>query len=237
MNRRQLVFGVVVAVAVVAVLLVGFALGRSDGDSSDDGQRTISVSGTGVVKAVPDVADVSIGVSVKAKTARAAQTAVDARMTRVLATLKARGVAAADLQTSQVSLSPNSGPAGERVVGYTATNTVSARIRDLAVAGAIVTAAAGAGANQIYGPSLTVSDPKLLYQKALKAAVADARAHAEAIASASGETVGELRSASEGSESSPIPSEARMAAAPTRTRVEPGTVEVQADVIAVFDVD
>ena len=134
MNRRQLVLGVVVVVAVLVVLLVGFALGRSGDDASTDVSRTITATGTGIVKAEPDVADVSLGVSATARTARAARIAADAQMARVLATVKRRGVASADIQTAQVSLSPNYGP-GSRVVGYTATNTVTARIRKLDSAG------------------------------------------------------------------------------------------------------
>ncbi len=228
--------GLAVGVAAVAVLLVGFTVGRSAGDSSEEGGRTITVTGTGAVKAVPDVAEVSLGASATAKTARAARTAADVRMARVLATLKARGIAPADIQTSQVSLSPTFGPRGVRVVGYTATNTVTARIRDLDAAGAIIAAAAAAGANEISGPSLIVSNEELVYQRALKAAVAAARAHAQAIASASGETVGEMRSASEGGASLPIPIEASKADS-ALTPVEPGTVEVQANVTAIFDVD
>jgi uncharacterized protein len=238
MNRRQVVLGLVVVVVLVGVLLVGFALGRSDDDSSGgDVQRAITVTGTGIVKAVPDVADVSLGVSATAKSARAARAAADAEMTRVIAVLKARGIAAADIQTSQVSLSPSFGPRGLRVIGYTATNTVDARIRHLDQAGAIVAATAAAGANEMSGPTLTVSDENAVYERALKAAVANARVHAEAIASASGDTLGELRSATEGSESSPIPLEASAKADSAATPIEAGTLEIQATVTAVFELD
>ena len=75
MNRRRLVLGAVVVVATVCVLLVGFVLGRIDGDSSEGGRPTITVTGSGVVKAVPDVAEVNLGVSATARTARAARRA------------------------------------------------------------------------------------------------------------------------------------------------------------------
>src|SRR5262245_38795588 len=209
MNRRVLVLALVVAAAVVAVLVVGFALGRigGDGDSSGDAARVVTVTGTGTVKAVPDVAEVTVGVSSTAKTPRAARSAADAQMARVLAAIKARGVKPADLQTADVSLSPNYGRDGSSVTGYTASDSVTATIRKLDSAGAVVAAATAAGANQTSGPTLSVADEKLVYQRALKAAVADARAHAGAIADAGGETVGDLRSATEGSENSPIPYE------------------------------
>src|SRR3954454_13262332 len=231
-NGRQLVVLLVAVVIAIAVLVGGFALGRSGKRSSSGQQRTITATGTGIVKAVPDVADVSVGVTATARTPRAARTKADAQMTRVLATLKGRGVAPADLQTSQVSLSPAYGPRGNRVVGYTATNTVTARIRKLDSAGAIVSAVTASGANEVSGPTLTVADESAVYQRALKAAVADARAHAEAIAAASGETLGDLRSAVEGSESSPVPFEATAKADAAPAPIEPGTLEVQATVTA-----
>jgi uncharacterized protein len=234
MNRKQLVVVAAIAAAVLAALLVGFAIARAGNDASAESLRTITVTGTGIVKAAPDVADVSLGVSASAKTAHAAQTAVDAQMSRVVARLKARGVAPADIQTSEVSLSPTFGRMGVGVVGYTATNTVDARIRDLAAAGTIVAAAAASGANEISGPSLSVSDEKLVYRHALKAAVADARARAEAIASAGGETLGGMRSASEGNEGSPSPFEAKADSA--AMPFESGTLDVQANVTATFDV-
>src|SRR4051812_45419221 len=180
MNGRQIVVGLVGLVALLVVLLVGFAAGRSGrGTSSNTARPGITATGTEIVKAVPDVADVTLGVTATARTSRAARTAADLQMTRVLATLKARGVGRADIQTAQVSLSPTYGPRGSRVVGYTASNTVTARIRKLDSAGAIVAAVASSGANEISGPSLTVADETAVYQRALKAAVADARAHAE----------------------------------------------------------
>lgn len=239
MNRRQVVLGVVVVVAVVLVLVVGFALGRVGGDDGSDASASaITASGTGKVKAVPDVAEVSLGVSATAPTAVRARSAADAQLARVLAKLKARGVQARDIQTAQITLSPNYGRNGSTVVGYTATNSVTATLRNLDTAGATLAAATSAGANDVGGLTLTVSDQNAVYQRALKAAVADARSHAEAIAEASGETLGDLRSATEGAAGQPVPfqSEAKAADAAT-TPIEPGTLEITADVTATFAVD
>ena len=241
MNRRQVVLGVAAVVAVILVLLLGFALGRA-GDGGDDdagaSPSAITATGTGKVKAVPDVATVNLGVSATAPSSRTARSAADAKLTRVLATLKARGVEPADIQTSQITLTPNFGRNGSTVVGYTATNTVTATLRDLDTAGEIVSAAAGVGANDMSGLTLTVSNENAVYQRALKSAVADARAHAEAIAEASGETLGELRSATEGSENAPIAYESSAKAADSAaTPLEPGTLEVTATVTATFAVD
>jgi uncharacterized protein YggE len=237
MDRGRIVLGAVVAVAVVLLLLGGFSLGRlgDDGDSRS-GASAITATGTGKVKVVPDVAQVSLGVSATAASARQARTSADAQLARVLAALKARGVQPADIQTSQITLTPNFGRNGSTVIGYTATNTVDATLRNLDTAGAIVSAAAAAGANDIGGLMLTVDDRSAVYQRALKGAVAEARAHAEAIAEAAGETVGDLRAATEGGESAPIPF-AEAKAADAAAPIEPGTLEVTATVTATFAVD
>src|SRR5262245_14416693 len=110
MNRGQVVLGVVVALVVVLVLLAGFGLGRLGcADSSGGGAGAITATGTGKVKVVPDVADVSLGVSATARSAREARSTADAQLARVLAALKGRGVDPADIQTSQITLTPNVG--------------------------------------------------------------------------------------------------------------------------------
>jgi len=227
MQRRNVIPATLLA-ALVAALAAGCG-----GDGGAGSGRTVTVTGAGVVKAVPDEADVSFGASATAPTAGAARTASDSRLRRVIAALKAKGVAAADIQTEQISLSPNFGPRGNTVVGYVASNSVTVHIRKLDAAGAIISAAVAAGANQTSGPSLSSSEQKALYGRALKAAVADARSHAEAIAAASDASVGEIRSVSESGSSAPIPFEAK-AADSSSTPVEPGKVEVDAQVTVTF---
>ena len=73
--------------------------------------------------------------------------------------------------------------------GYIATNSVSASVT-YAAAGATIDAAVDAGANQVYGPSPLLGDTDALYKKALAAAVANARDHAEALAEAAGAKLG-----------------------------------------------
>ena len=132
----------------------------------------------------------SFGVTTQAKTAAAALSANSDDMTKVIQALKDAGVAAADLQTSSVSLSPNTSQDGTQIVGYTASNSVSATIKDIGKAGALIDAAVAAGANQVGGPFLSVSDTDGLYRSALKKAVVDAKAKAQALADAAGLTLG-----------------------------------------------
>ena len=83
-------------------------------------------------------------------------------MRRVIAAVKAAG--GTDVKTQSVSLSPRYNETNE-VQAFVATNTVSATIKDLAKAGALIDAAVNAGANQVYGPSLSSGDQAELYRK------------------------------------------------------------------------
>jgi uncharacterized protein len=233
---RSVLLAIVVA---VVALLLGVALGRSHSDNgSTSNPRAITVNGTGTVSSVPHEADFMLGVSATAKTATAATHANAAEMTEVIGVLKRNGVAPADIQTAQISLSPNQNEAGTKVINYTVSNSVTVNIRDLSKAGSIIDATVNAGANQVSGPTLTPTGQHELYRAALKAAIADARTRAQAIADAAGEKLGSLRSASETSSPTPIAFGAAKSEAigATPTPVEPGTVKTEADVTATYDI-
>jgi uncharacterized protein YggE len=195
--------------------------------------RTVTVNGSGTVSIVPNQADFTFGVSATAGTATAALHADAAQMTKVIAALRAKGIAPADLQTAEISLSPNRNQNGDKILNYTATNSVTALARSLAKAGPVVDAAVNAGANEIDGPSLSSADARVLSQRALKAAVTDARQRAQAIASAAGVRLGAVQSVSEQTTSTPVPFSAAKASA-AATPVEAGTVQIEADVTATF---
>ena len=128
------------------------------------------------------------------------------------------------MQTQYVSVSPRYGDA-MTVLGYTATNTVSATVDELAKAGDVIDAAVEAGANQVSGPSLSVSDQEELYQEALEAAVADARDRAETLAGAAKVSLGGVKTIVEGGGYSP-PRAVRgrhRDAAPSRPRSRPAS--------------
>jgi uncharacterized protein YggE len=196
----------------------------------------ITVTGTGVVTAVPDRAEIAFGVVSQGQTASEALRANDAAVQRVVAALRAAGIAAADIQTQSFSVSPRTSEEGEEIVGYTAQNTVSARLRDLARAGAVIDAAVAAGANQVYGPSLSRSNARELYQNALRAAVSDAHAKAEVLSSAAGVRLGAVVGLAEQGETPVSDAGGGREAAPATAQIEPGTQDVRATVLVTFAV-
>ena len=196
----------------------------------------ITVVGTGTATAKPDTAEWSFGVQTSADTAEAALAANSEAMEKVVAALKGAGVAEDDLQTEQVSVYPRTSDDGISIVGYDASNTVRATIRDLDDAGSVVDQAVAAGANQVYGPSLTLSDAEAQYAAAMEAAFDDARARAEAIAEKAGLTLGAPVAIVESGGGGAIPYYERGAAdaAAAEVAVEPGTQDVGATLTVTF---
>ena len=105
--------------------------------------RTITVNGNGIVTTVPDEAQFTFGVSTTAPSARAALSGNAARMNRLIAALKAAGIAPADIQTAEISLSPNTNENGSKVLSFTASNSVTVKTKQISNAGSIVDAAVG----------------------------------------------------------------------------------------------
>jgi uncharacterized protein YggE len=224
--------GVVAAAAFSGVFQPSGADSASAADASPGG---ITVLGTGSVSITPDRAAFTFGTISQGSTAAAALAASSHSTARIVDSLRKAGTARADIQTSEVSLSPRTDENGTAVVGYTATNSVTATIRKIGEAGDVVDAAVAAGANQVYGPNLLASDQDAAYRKALAEAVAEARTKAASLARTAGLPLGRVTAISESGES-PQPVFAATALADSGTRIEPGTQSIQATVSVTFAV-
>jgi uncharacterized protein YggE len=231
--------GIAVLGAVLATAAALSGVGRPQdargGSNQTPSTHTITVTGTGSVRVVPDRALFSFGVTTQADTASRALGSNATLARKVIAALKAAGVSDADVQTQTVFLAPRLSDDGSAIVGYTATNSVSATLRDLSKAGSIVDAAVAAGANEVSGPSLTRSDETGLYRTALRMAMADAKGKAQSIAKASGAGLGAVSSVVESSGGPvPLPMAKAADAGVESTPVEPGTQTVDAMVTVEF---
>ncbi|HKQ94963.1 MAG TPA: SIMPL domain-containing protein [Aestuariivirgaceae bacterium] len=168
----------------------------------DKPPRTLTLTGTGEMRARPDTAVVTLGVMSRADTARQALTANNAAMTAILASLEGAGIAAKDIQTSNFSVNPvydydNSGGKPPRITGYDVSNQLVVTVRKLADLGSILDEAVSKGSNQIYGISFTIDDPDSLEDEARKSAVQDATRKAKLYAEAAGVTLDSILSISE----------------------------------------
>jgi uncharacterized protein len=204
----------------------------------------VTVTASAEARTVPDLATVNTGVVSRGATARAAQDAQAQRMTAVMTAVKALGVADADVQTSQIGLSPlvDWSDGRQRITGYESTNMVSIRVKDMARISDVVDAVVADGGNRLDGIAFSMDDSASAEQSAYADAVRKARQRADAYAAGAGLKVHRVISISEGTGSGPVPvgmpmAEQRVAmdAAAASTPVSAGQISTGATVTAVFE--
>ena len=202
----------------------------------------LDINATGEVTRVPDLATISAGVVTRSANASSAMQQAAARMARVREALRRAGIADRDIQTSNVSLSPDYVYAKDqppRISGYSASNQVTVRFRDIASTGKILDALVEQGANQISGPNLSIEHPEAALDEARTRAVAAARARAELYARALGMRIVRIVSVSESGGYAPPPPMPPMVMAARaerdQTQIDPGEQKLQVGVAMTFE--
>jgi uncharacterized protein len=232
--------------AVLAALAVAGLVGCSNGDAAAadipavsvnvNNQQGIWVSGVGKVTIIPDIANVSLGVSAQASKVTDAQSQAAIAMDKVMAALTGKGIDKKDIQTQYYSIQPNykyDNTSGQSTIsGYSVSNTVNVKIKNVDSTGVVIDAVVAAGGDntRINGISFSVEKPELSYAQARKAAMEDAKAKAEDLAKLANVTLGKATYVSESTATSPIPYPvyrgADMASAAPDTAISPGETDI-----------
>ena len=203
------------------------------------------MSGQGEVRAAPDMATLSAGVTSEAATAAAALAADTARMQAVFAALKKLGIADKDMQTANFSVSPQMAPQTANnnsqpphVTGYQVSNQLQLRLDDVSRLGPAIDALVTAGANQMNGIDFAIKDSAPLLAAARADAVSDARAKAEIYAKAAGVSLGPILSIGENAGQGPRPvyMALPMARAAKAVPVAAGEESITAEVSIVWEI-
>lgn len=227
----------------VGFLLVILTLSCSMDISAVAGE--IVVNGEGAVAVEPDIAYVSLGVNVQAATAKEAQAKNAALMARVTTDLKNSGIQAKDIQTTNFNLFPeyrsNNDPMSEQITAYRAVNQVAVTVRDIRKVGEVIDLSIKAGANNINHVIFSVSSPEQWRDKAIEAAVKDARAKAEVMAKTAKVALKSILSITEsGVNIRPLQMDTMLKSvsgyANVNTPVETGDVKVTASVQIKFEI-
>jgi uncharacterized protein YggE len=257
-THRTLVIGGVTA----AVLIGAFTLGVSSGSAAPSsragqgsaqvrartlttattattGPARVTVTGTGTVSGTPNQLVLSMGVQVNAASVGTALQQANQAVRQVTAALRARGVAAADIQTSGLSIQPNYRSGSQAPDGYGVSESLTATLRQLSVAGAEIDAAVRAGGNAttVNGISLNLTDTSGLMARARAAAVADARVKAAQYARALGQPLGPVVSIADQSSSQPVEfaySSGAAARNPAAVPISPGTQQLSVSITVVY---
>jgi uncharacterized protein len=236
-----------IATSIFVLMVVSLALFSSGAQSSVSAQaptpspfdpaRSVTVIGVGEVRVVPDEAVIVIGVQTQAESALAAMNENSERMDEVVNSLRAAGIQTADIQTRTVNLFPRyaeeqqlTRPGLGEIIGYTASNQVEVRARQIANVGAVIDNAIMAGANTIDGIRFEVSNPVVAMDQARQAAMTEARRKAEQLAELADASLGNVLTISEFSRTpGPVFRETMVmdvAVAP----IEPGTETIEVEV-------
>ena len=199
-------------------------------------EKGIWVTGEGEVMAAPDIATLRLGIEAQEATVAEAQSQVVEAMDKVMAALTDSGVAEKDIQTQYFSIRQITRWVNEEqvVVGYRVTHMVTAKIRDIDKAGAIIDAVAEAGGDltRIDSIGFSVDDLSAYYEQARQEAMADANAKAEQLAELAGVTLGKATYISEGISYPIYPRDYNyeMVGGAPETLISPGEMEISLSV-------
>jgi uncharacterized protein YggE len=170
--------------------------------------RLVSVTGQGEVKAMPDMAYVSLGVEARRPALADAREQVTKAVERILALTRELGIDTPRVDSSQLQVQPeyrwNEQDSQRVLLGYVVSRQVQVEVRDLDKLGPLLERAVSAGANQVGGARLDSSKRKEFERQALARAVEDAKLDADTLARSTGMKVGTVYSLSASSEAMPI---------------------------------
>ena len=204
----------------------------------------LTVAAEGKVQGRPDMATINLGVTTEAQTAAAALAENARRMTALTQALRRAGIAERDIQTSNVSVNPqqqyreNEPPL---TTGYQASNTVTAKIRNIDNVGRVIDASVAAGGNTVNGVYFSYQEPDAQLDAARREAITEARRRADIYARALNMNVARIVAVQEGGGFSPpypMPMAMNMArdsAGAPPTPVSPGEIETTASVNVTFE--
>jgi len=201
---------IIVSLFVVVKLVNEVKLSKYVGRDSQVAANVISVTGSGEVVAVSDIASLYINLSKDGATAKEAQNLLNESITKTLTYLKDQKIEDKDIKSEYGGLSPKYSysqvicisypcPAKEpKIVGYTATQSITVKIRDVDNASAVRTGLAEVGITDINGPTFSIDDEEGFKDAARSLAIAEARAKAEVLAKELGVKLGGVVNFEEG---------------------------------------
>ena len=186
--------------ALIGVLLLALAAAPifAQSDSGTPAQypvNTVTVTGYGTVHGTPDVATVDVGVDVTKATVSDAFTQANTTIQKVIDAIKGLGIAADDIQTSNLSVytsTTNNPETGKDEAAYTVSNTVHVVVRDISKVENVIDTAIGAGATNLYGLSFDIQDHSTLESQARQLAMQDAAKRAGEYASLANAKLGDV---------------------------------------------
>lgn len=170
--------------------------------------NVISVSGSGEVLTVSDIASLNVNLTKDGATAKEAQDLLNESITKTLAYLTEQKIEDKDIKSEYGGLSPKYSyekcytypcPSNPKIIGYTATQSITVKVRDVDNANIIRTGLASLGITDINGPTFGIDDEEGFKDEARSLAITEAKAKAEVLAKELGVKLGKVVNFSENS--------------------------------------
>lgn len=213
----------------------------------EDVRNTITVSGTGEVTAIPDIATVNLGTTVERVEVADAQEENTRIMNRVYDILEEEDVAKEDIKTTSYTISPRydyDRKTGKQTLrGYEVSQNVTVKIRDLDDIGDILGAAGRSGVNQVGGINFTIDDPEALQDEAREKAFEDAKEKAETLSKVMGVKLRRVVSFNESGSPIPYPRYASaekafaIGDAAVVPDIAPGSTDISVNVSVTYEIE
>lgn len=183
----------IIAIALMMIMLLGCGA-LAEG--------TLNVTGSGTVYVAADRVSASLGISISGEDLAELQNQANERMSAICQALLDAGLEGSNISTNYLYISPRYDYSGEMetITGYSISNSLTILTDDIDSIGSYIDAAFAAGANTFDSINFTTKDDSAAQRKALELAVADAQGKAEVIAAASGRSLGDILTISQGEE-------------------------------------
>lgn len=199
---KSYVWDVLALFLLVAVIFLFVGMGAlSSWKASFGSARMLTITAQGMTTASPDMAEISFSVVTQGKDPQALSDDNNTKMGAVMKSLAAQGIAATDITTTGYNLQPNyiwhQELKRNTIDGYTLTQTVQVKIRDLAKVATILGGLAPLGVNEISSVNYTFQDPNKFTGLARADALTKASKQASEMAAQAGAVLGEVITISE----------------------------------------
>jgi uncharacterized protein YggE len=190
-----------IALSLFLLVKVGMDMKTFSRAGDEIPSNTITVSGTGEVFASPDIASFSFSVVENAKTVAEAQKIATDKNNSAIVFLKSKGIDSKDIQTTDYSVNPrydykpctvSSCPSSSLPVGFTVSQTTTVKVRDVSIAGDLLSGVGKIGASNLSGLSFKIDDDQILKGQAREKAITDAKTKAQVLAKQLGVSLGKV---------------------------------------------
>lgn len=184
---------------IMIILLTGYSIPTN---AQLEGESTLVVSGTGEVKAEPDIASFNVSVVTEGETASSALSSNSDGVRKVIDVLLMSGLSEKDIETSNVSVHPvydTSDYNVRKITGYEATNSLNAKVKNINNLGGTIDSVVASGNFTVGGISFSLADSTKLQEEALKKAVNDAKRKAEVVAAQANKRITGIKNINVGS--------------------------------------